>query len=214
MKATFAVSRVLAILLVLAASAPDAAQASPPGIPTVAAQWVVADAYEKAPANWKPGMGFNLSGSLPVCCNFDLRANWGGCWLDGKMRSITDPDRVPRWGGRRGEMTKALRVMPATLDLVYRFEGWSQQRFWVPYVAAGLGRYDLQSTFADSEGMEREQASARFGWLLRGGVRLHRTSGLHVSLETAVHFIDTPGKTTPMWEAALGLGALMPGRSR
>jgi hypothetical protein len=214
MKALLVVSKALPVLLILVASAPGPVRAGAPGIPTVEAQWVVADAIEDTPGDWKPGMGFSLSGNLPVNPTFDLRADWGGRWLEGEQRMVTDPNHEPRLGGLVGETTEALRVMPATLGLVYRFEGWSQGRFWVPYAAAGIGRYDLRATFADADANERDHAFARFGWHLRGGVRLLRTSGMHISLETAMHFIDTPGKMTPMWEAALGLGALVPGRSR
>jgi hypothetical protein len=71
----------------------------------------------------------------------------------------------------------------------------------------------MRATFLDAEGVARDHTLSRFGWHVRTGVRLHRTSGMHVSLETAVHFIDTPGKMTPMWEAALGIGSLLPGAS-
>lgn len=213
-KATLAASKALPVLLIFLASVPGPVRAGAPGSPTVAAQWVVADLMEDASQGWTPGLGFNLSGSLPVCRTLDLRADWGARWLDGDQRRVADLDHEPRWGGRVGETTEALRVMPATLGLVHRFEGWSQGRFWVPYAAAGLGRYDLRATFADAEGDERDHGFFRFGWHLRGGVRLHRTSGMHISLETAIHFIDTPGKVSPMWEASLGLGALVPGRSR
>jgi hypothetical protein len=213
MKALLVVLKLLFVLLVSVASIPGPVRAGAPGIPSVAVQWVVADAMGNASEDWKPGMGFNLYGSLPVARAFDLRGDWGGRWLGGEARLVTDLDPEPRWGGRVGETTEGLRVMPTTLDLVYRFEGWSQGRFWVPYAAAGPGMYDIRATFADAEGTDRDHTLFRFGWHLRGGVRLHRTSGMHISLETAIHFIDTPGKMSPMWEAALGLGALVPGRS-
>jgi hypothetical protein len=214
MKTLLVVSKALPVLLIFVASAAGPVLAGTPRRPTLAAQWVVADVMESDSEDWKPGLGFNVSGSLPVNRTLDLRADWGGRWLEGERRAITDGDHEPRWGGLVGETTEALRVMPATLGLVHRFEGWSQGRFWVPYAAAGPGVYDLRATFADAEGTERDHALFRFGWHLRGGVRLHRTSGLHISLETAIHFIDTPGKMSPMWEASLGLGALVPGRSR
>ena len=214
MKALLIVSKALSVLLVFVASAPGPVRAGTPRNPTVAAHWVVADVAEDGSENWKPGLGFDLSGSLPVSRSLDLRAGWGGRWLDGEHRMVAGPDQELRWGGQVNETTEALRVMPATLGLVYRFDGWSRGRFWVPYAAAGAGRYDLRATFADAEGNERDDARFRFGWHLRGGVRLHRTSGMHIALETAIHFIDTPGKMSPMWEASFGLGALVPGRSR
>jgi hypothetical protein len=213
MKAILVVLKALPVLLILVVVAPGPVRAATPGNPTVAAQWVVADVMEDASGDWKPGLGFNLLCSLPVSRSLDLRVDWGGRWFEGEQRIVADPDHEPRLGGLVGETTEALRVIPATLDLVYRFEDWSQGRFWVPYAAAGPGMYDLRATFADAEGKERDHALFRFGWHLRGGVRLHRTSGMHISLETAIHFIDTPGKMSPMWEASLGLGALVPGRS-
>jgi hypothetical protein len=214
MKALLVVSKALLVLLVLVAVTSLPVCAGTPGKPTVAVQWVVGDVIPNGSADWKPGMGFNFFGSLPVCRTLDLRADWGGRWLGGEQRLVTDADDTPRWGGRVGETTEALRVMPATLGLVYRFEGWSRGRFWVPYAAAGPGLYDMRATFTDADGNERDHALFRFGWHVRGGVQLHRTSGMHVSLETAVHFIDTPGRMSPMWEVSLGLGALVPGRSR
>jgi hypothetical protein len=173
----------------------------------------VADVVGNGPEDWKPGMGFDLAASLPVGHKLDVRFDWGANWLEGESRLITDANHPPRWGGQEGETTEALRVMPFTLDLVYRMEGVSKGRYWVPYVAAGPGFYDMQATFADAEAVERDHSLFEFGWNLRGGVRFHRTSGLHVSLETAVHFIDTPGKMSPMWEVGVGLGSLIPGRS-
>jgi hypothetical protein len=211
MKAPKVVLLALAILLFVSVTA---ARAGRPGVPAVAVQWVVADVMENGSEDWKPGMGFNLSGSLPVGRVLDLRADWGGRWLEGESRLITDPNHEPRWGGQAGETTEALRVMPATLDLVCRLEGVSMGRYWVPYVGAGPGMYDLRATFADADAAERDHSLFRFGWHVRAGALLHRTSGLHLSLETAVHFIDTPGKLSPMWEAGLGLGTIVTGRTR
>lgn len=214
MKAVLVVTKALSVLIILLVSASDSVWAGAAGPPTVAAQFVISDVFESDSENWKPGPGFNLTGSLPVSCTFDVRADWGGRWLEGEHRIVTDEDPEPRWGGLDGETTEGLRVMPATLGLVYRFENLSKGRFWVPYLGTGPGFYDFQATFADAEGNERNDALFEFGWHVRGGVRLHRTSGMHISLETAVHFIDTPGKISPMWEVSLGLGSLVPGRSR
>lgn len=215
MKAVLVATRTLPVLLLCAVFACGPVQAGAPRVPTLAAQWVVADVLEgDVPSNWKPGLGFNLYGSLPVSRTLDVRADWGGRWIEGEQRIVTELDRGARFGGLPGETTERLRVMPATFCLVHRLECLSRGRFWVPYLATGPGLYDFRATFADAEGTERNDALFRFGWHLRGGVRLHRTSGLHVSLESAIHFIDTPGKMSPMWEVSLGLGALVPGRSR
>ncbi len=213
MKAHPAVLMALLVLLLSVAVCPGAARAGAPGIPSVALQWVVADALGPVARDWKLGMGFNVYGSLPFSSRLDVRADCGGRWLEGEDRVVTHPERAPRWGGEAGESTRDLRVMPFTLDLVYRFEAWSHGRFWVPYVAAGPGLYDLRGTFMSADGEERDHTLFDYGWNARGGVRLHRTSGLHISLETAVHLVNTPGEWSPFWEVALGLGAIVPGPS-
>jgi hypothetical protein len=213
MKAHLAILTALLVFLVSIAVCPGAAQAGAPGIPSVAIQWVVGDALGPAARDWKLGMGFNVYGSLPVSSRFDVRGDCGLRWLEGEDRLVTNPDRAPRWGGLPGETTQDLRVMPFTLDLVHRFEGLSHGQFWVPYLAAGPGFYDMRATFADADGVERDHTLFDFGWNARGGVRFYRTSGLHISLEAATHLVNTPGEWSPFWEVALGLGAIVPGPS-
>ena len=96
-------------LLVLLAPVPCPARAAAHGLPTATVQWVVADMMANASEDWRPGMGFNLSASLPFTRTLDLRADWGGRWLEGESRLVTDPDHKPRWGGQVGETTEGLR---------------------------------------------------------------------------------------------------------
>lgn len=188
-----------------------AASAQAPAL-TGGVQWVASDFLDDAAEDWDLGMGFNLTGILEMSRTFDLRGDWGARWAEGEGRLVRARETGPDFGGEAGEITDGIRVMPFTLDLVYRFEDWSQGRYWLPYAAAGFGYYDMRARFLSPDGQEVSRNLYRSGWNLRGGVQLHRTSGLFVTLESAVHLVDTPGQWSPLYDLSLGIGAYLPGR--
>lgn len=176
------------------------------------AQVVAGDLMDKAAGDYRLGLGFNLTGLLELNRTFDLRADVGFRWYEGKSSLIGEDGAVPDLGGRAGDRIDGLRVIPTALSLVYRFEDWSRGRYWIPYAAAGFGLYDLRASFAGEDGEIGYNTLFRPGWSARGGVQFHRTSGLFMTVETAVHVVDLPGAWTPTYEIAFGIGALLPGR--
>jgi hypothetical protein len=175
--------------------------------------------------DWDLGFGFALAGAVPFGRALELRGDWGARWLDGDHRvAVSRPTHhdEPRWGGPAGWESASLRVMPATLSLGYRGDRWARGRFWSPYVGFGPGFYDMRATYrephagplADSPPAEWNHDLFRFGWHLRAGAYLYRTSGLYLDLGGAIHFVDVPGEWSPLWEVSLGVGSLLRGSAR
>lgn len=194
-------------------------------VPSGAVHWIFSGWGSEADRAWDPGFGFALTGGLPLGRTLDLRFDWGARWLDGDDHATGIGRGGPRWGGLAGTHPSGLRIMPATVEFVYRLERWSQGRFWVPYVGVGPGLYDMRASFrrfpASPTETPDEIAAAehhhnlfRFGWHARAGARLHRTSGLFLDLGTAAHFVDVPGEWSPLWEASLGVGTFFHGSTR
>jgi hypothetical protein len=175
----------------------------------VGGQWVASDFFDRAAPDWNLGMGFNVSGIVELGRTTDLRLDWGARWADGEMRPIQNRWHKPSFGGRVGEVYDQIRVMPSTVDLVYRFEDWSRGRYWLPFVGAGVGYYDMQVRRLDSRGEELFNNLYRFGFNARTGLQLHRTSGLFIMAESAVHWVDLPGKRTPLYDVSLGFGTFL-----
>ncbi len=175
-------------------------------------QLVAGDLLDKAAGDYRLGLGFNFTGNAELTRTLDLRADLGFRWYEGKLARIGEEGAVPDLGGTPGHRIDGLRMMPAALSLVYRFEDWSRGRFWIPYAAAGFGFYDLRASFADDDGVRAYNNVYRPGWNARIGVQFHRTSGLFVTVESAVNLLDLPGAWTPSYDLAFGIGALLPRR--
>jgi hypothetical protein len=212
----------LAVAALLGAGAP--AQGTPCGSGSVS--WVASDFFDRAAKDWRMGMGFDLSASLCLAPKLDLRGDWGLRWADGTHQMITSTTPRPDWGGAPGYVTERLRTMPLTCDLIYR-PGCCCRSACAPYIGAGLGFYDLQAklrrgdTIPENQKMgdaddvvagEREIIGDiyRFGWNARVGARFHRTSGLFVQVESALHYVELPGHWTPAYDVSLGFGTNFP----
>ncbi len=173
-------------------------------------QLVAGDLLDKAAGDYRLGLGFNFSGHAELTRTLDVRADLGFRWYEGELARIGEDGAVPDLGGAPGHRIDGLRMMPTTLSLVYRFEDWSGGRFWIPYAAAGFGLYDLRASFAGDDGVVEYNNLFKPGWNARAGVQFHRTSGLFVTVESAVHLLDLPGAWTPTYDLAFGIGALLP----
>lgn len=197
-------------------------------------QGTASDLFDNAADDYDGGPGINFFGVYRLNDTWDLRADVGARFLEGDERLQVAWEPTPNLGARRGERSGNARVLPFTVDLVYRAEKWSAGRFWVPYVGFGLGFYDLELTYvgadeatlaelaAESEGdgagpapevvagEERTHHLYEFGWNGRVGVNLHRTSGIFVNVESGVHGIQTERRWQPMWDVAIGVGTVLP----
>lgn len=190
--------------------------------PKLGAHWLFSSFTGAADSDWDPGFGFGLNGTVPLHRGFELRADCGGRWLEGGPRLAADRAGQPRWGGPVGFEPDGIRVTPVTLSFVHRGERYSHGRFWVPYFGAGPGFYDMRASYRSipndvAVSAVREEWNHnlfRFGWHGRAGAYLYRTSGLYIDLGGAVHYIDVPGKWSPLWELSFGIGTHLRGRSR
>lgn len=174
-------------------------------------QVIGSDFLDRSRDDWNSGLGFGLTTQWRLGKNWDARGDVGGRWYEGALRVSEGEGSEPDWGSRVGEQTDGLQAIPVNAGLVYRFEQWSDGRFWVPYAGVGGGFYDLEAHFLSGES-ERVHRLYRFGWHVRAGVRLERTSGVFVTLESAVHTVDVPARWTPLYDLALGVGASLPSR--
>lgn len=206
------------------------------GSGSVGVQGAASDFFDYSADDYDGGPGINFFGTYRLNEVFDVRADVGVRFLEGDENLQRAFRPVPDLGARRGELTGNARVLPFTVDLVYRAERWSQGRFWVPYAAAGLGFYDMKLEYVgasqatldelDAEphdgdeglgdearvvaGEERAQHLYEFGWNGKVGVNLYRTSGIFVNVESGVHGIQTAGRWQPMWDVSFGVGAVLP----
>jgi hypothetical protein len=206
------------------------------GSGAIGVQGTASDLFDYSADDYDGGPGINFFGVYRLNDLFDVRADVGARFLEGdeNLQSAFRP--APDLGARRGELTGNARILPFTVDLVYRCERWSQGRFWVPYVAAGLGFYDMELDYVGADqatldelaaephdggedhheaemvvaGAERTQRLYKFGWNTKVGVHLYRTSGIFVNLESGVHGIQTDRRWQPMWDVAVGVGAVLP----
>lgn len=172
-------------------------------------QGLASDLFDRAADDYDVGLGFNLSGDYRLHSQFGVRADLGFRWIEGED-TVIGTAAEPDLGGRPGERTEGLRLIPITAGIVYRIEQWSQGAFWVPYVSAGLGFYDIRATYTGEDGLERNSDLFETGWHGRVGVNFHRTSGLFVNVESAVHLVDTPGRWTPLYDISFGVGTVVP----
>lgn len=202
----------LALGLLLAAPVGDARAANG----AMQAHGIGSDFLDRSRDEWGFGLGLGAAVSYRVSSHFDLRGDISARWYEGESREFSGADRTPRWGQKEGEVTDGLRAIPFTAELVYRFEDWSRGRYWLPYVGAGPGLYDLEARFVQSDGgvddetTERTHNLFRAGWHVRGGVRFERTSGLYMLIESAVHSIDVPGRWTNLYDVGIGVGGFFP----
>ncbi len=198
----------------------------------ISVQGIASDLFDKSADDYDGGPGLELSGFYRIHKFLDVRANVGARFLEGNQIAQMEGRRAPDLGARWGERPDKARVMPFTVDLIVRAEQWSKGRFWVPYAGVGIGFYDVEVTYLPSligeeppetEGFARgddpdspvaeDTRTARlykFGWNGKAGVRLYRTSGMFVNLESAVHGIDTDRRWQPMWDVSVGVGFLLP----
>ena len=173
-------------------------------------QGLASNVFDDARDDYRMGLGFNFSGSYSFHSFFDVRADLGFRWIEGENTLVRQLGR-PDLGGQAGETTQNLRVMPFTLGLIYRAEQWSQGRFWVPYVGLGAGFYDVRAEFANEETFEERHANLfKVGYHGRAGVNFHRTSGMFMNVEAAVHAIDTDREWTPLYDVSVGVGVTLP----
>ncbi|MCA9754691.1 MAG: outer membrane beta-barrel protein [Candidatus Eisenbacteria bacterium] len=203
---------------------------------SVGVQGTASDLFDYAADDFDGGPGINFFGTYRLNETFDARFDAGARFLEGNETLNRAFFAAPDLGARRGELTGNARVLPFTLDLVYRGEKWSQGRFWLPYVAVGLGFYDMEIEYIGADqatldelhdeaeeldmhpenypevvaGEARTQHVYEFGWNAKLGVNLYRTSGMFVNLESGVHGIQTDERWQPMWDVAIGIGALLP----
>lgn len=207
-----AASVLLAAATLAGASAPVRAQSgatTQPAFGGAAFQGLASDVFDDADGDYRLGLGFNVQGFYTVHPFFDVRADVGFRWIEGQSTTVLE-NAEPELGGRPGETIHDLRIMPFTVGFVYRIEQWSQGRFWVPYVSAGLGYYDMRAEFLDEAGEERHDNLFKVGYHGRAGVNFHRTSGLFLNLEAAVHAIDTDRRVTPLYDVSIGVGTVLP----
>ncbi|MFN8547981.1 MAG: hypothetical protein U0527_08465 [Candidatus Eisenbacteria bacterium] len=166
--------------------------------------------FDRSADLWDFGTGLDLAGIVPIGRALDLRLDTGGRWFEGSDAVVRDPGRAPRWGAKQGETPAALRAIPTTLSLVYRLEQWSNGRYWVPYLGGGFGLYDFHASYESAANGARAHDLFRAGWHVRGGVQLHRTSGLFIDVQTAVHAVDVPGHWASFFDLGVGVGAELP----
>lgn len=169
---------------------------------------------------WDGGVGVGLTASTSVSRLFDLRGDISGRWFDGSGDTQLLARPAPHWGGRVGEASENLRLLAFTASLVHEFEAWSGGGAWTPYAGAGAGLYDGVASFRDTRRELLEQSgaddssrdAATFGPGLHflAGVRMERTSGMFITLETKLHAIDTPEQWSTCADFALGVGASLP----
>lgn len=206
-------SAALAGVFWLASSEPVSAAMGSVGV-----QVTGSDVMDRAADDYRFGPGFNISGTVPLARRIDVRADFGVRFLEGEQTS-QGANPAPDLGARPGERTDGLRVMPFTVDVAYRFEQWSKERFWLPFAAAGLGFYDMEARYlpedpnaqtGPDEDVVRKKNLYAFGWNAKAGVQLHRTSGLFVNLESGIHLINTDRRWTPMCDLSIGIGTILP----
>jgi len=205
---------------------------------TIGLQGTFSDVFDRIDDDYRGGPGFNFFGAYHLSRSFDVRGDFGARFLDGEGTRLYTHKPTPDLRSQFGEATEEMRVMPFTVDLVYRLEQVSKGRFWVPYVALGAGLYDIQVTYLPSDSTSkiphshdeggrpltslggnelddefdkgRKQNIFDFGWNAKAGVNLHRTSGLFVNLEAGAHAINTRRRWTPMYDVSIGVGTILP----
>ena len=206
------------------------------GSGAIGVQGTATDLFDYSADDYDGGPGLDFFGLYRLNGLFDVRADVGARFLEGDEDLQRAFRPAPDLGARRGELVGNARILPFTVDLVYRAEPWSKGRFWVPYVAAGLGFYDMELKYVGADqvtldelaaepheegdhhedmavvvaGEERTQRLFEFGWNGKVGVHLYRTSGIFVNLESGVHGIHTDRRWQPMWDVAIGVGAVLP----
>jgi hypothetical protein len=185
--------------------------------------WVASDWFDREAKDWRLGMGFDLAASYQLCPLLDFRADWGLRWADGTEHLVTGNPASPDFGGRPGDLTRRLRTMPLTFDLVHRIPAGHCHRCCSPYLGLGIGFYDLQVRFRPQimtgstknaldhfDGQDRVVNIYRYGWNMRLGADMMRPSGLFLRLESALHYVNTPAHWTPAYDVSMGIGTILP----
>ncbi len=169
---------------------------------------------------WDGGFGLGLTAKTSISRHFSLRGDISGRWFDGSGETQSLARPKPHWGGRVGESSENLRLLAFTASIVHEFEAWSGGEAWTPYAGAGAGFYDGVASFRDTrrelldetgaEDGSRDAATFGPGIHFLAGVRMERTSGMYITLETKLHAIDTPEQWSTCVDFALGVGASLP----
>jgi hypothetical protein len=159
---------------------------------------------------WKVGPGGILFAQVPIGYRFEGRLSGSMQWSDGNLMP-RDPDaEMPDLGARTGDLARTYRRTAIAAAFIYRADARALKDFMVPYVGAGVGRYERMVTFDTTPMAGRRKAT---GWDngIQGllGLRFYRTSGLFFSIEATFHGIDTPREWTAAYDGHFLMGVEM-----
>ena len=156
---------------------------------------------------WKVGPGGVLFAQVPIGYRFEARLSGSMQWSDGNLKPRDPGADMPDLGARAGDLARTYRRTAIAAAFIYRADSKALKNFMVPYLGAGVGRYERVVTFDTTPIPGRREAT---GWEngIQGlvGVRFYRTSGMFFSIEATIHGIDTPREWTAAYDGLFLIG--------